>query len=176
MKTFSQLITFLLLALPLETFSQTVLPSPFLNENIDSTVSSRTEVKFTQKRKNKIETFAEAQLSHGDGKVKLVFDSAKLSPGQYQVLLVASCQNREKKQWVLGTFKTKSGHISTEFIVEHNETKWSFSSEPLNQAQKQEHKQALLIRKIESKKGASKNISCSEFSLISESVVAADGL
>ena len=161
-------MTLLLLVLPLETFSQTVLPSPFLNENVDSKMASATQIKFTQKKKNKIETFAEAQLSHGSGKVKLIFDSAKLSPGQYQVLLSRSCQNHEKKQWVLGSFKTKSGHISTEFILDYTESKWDFTPSQAHQA--------LLIRKIEKNKGPSKMISCSEFTMATEPVVAEDGL
>jgi hypothetical protein len=166
MKTQHQLILVLLLGLPLETFSQSALPSPFLNENVDSQSASATQIKFTQKKKNKIVNFAEAQLSHGKGKVKLVFDSAKLSPGQYQVLLSQSCQSNEKQQWSLGSFKTQSGHISTEFIVDHNESKWSFSTQ----------NQALVIRKVEKKNGKSTTISCAEFVLPTEPVLAADGL
>ena len=168
MKTLSQITLTLLLILPLQTFSQNALPSPFLNENVDSKSELSTQVKFTHKKKNKVETFAEAQLSHGEGKVKLVFDSYKLSPGKYQVVLALNCQSKKTKQWKIGSFNTKSGHISTEFVVDHNESNWSFNSEEQNQA--------MLIQKIEKKNGKTSTVSCAEFSLFKEPVVAADGL
>ena len=162
-----KLITLLLLILPIQTFADSALPSPFLNENIDSHAGSKTQVKFKYKKKNKWETLAEAELKYGDGKVQLVFDSTKLNPGQYEVLLTKSCDSKNKNQWVLGQFKTQSGHISTEFVLNHSEDKWSFEDGS--------EKQALLVRRLEKKNGKTTTISCTEFNLkANEPVMAAE--
>lgn len=128
-----------------------VLPAPVeLNENVDTHVTDLKKIKFTKKVKNKMVTLAEAELTQSPGKMKVVFDSERLTPGQYKIVIATACNSAEKQNWLVGKFKTQSGFISTEFVIDEKDIKMDLSNP--------DESHVLVIKKEERK--GSTSISC----------------
>lgn len=153
MKT-TQLFIILMFTLPASTFAEDSLPSPFLNESVATPNSLFQKIRFTEKRKNKVVTLAEVELSQANGQVKAVFDSEHLTPGHYQLVLATSCQSKKAETWVIGHFKTKSGFISTEMAATPKSDQWSLDNENL--------KPHLMIKRVDNKKSRTTTVSCKE--------------
>lgn len=86
----------------------------------DPILQARASIMGKVKTKNK--EIADAQFKKSKNDLNLVFDSEHLSPGSYQLEIKLNCQ-KKSKGWVVGEFKTESGHISTEFVHTTDNTK-----------------------------------------------------